>query len=251
MRRALEAVVGMALVLALAPCASAQTADEIVEKHLAAMGGRAALAKLTTQVASGTVAISVQGADIGGSIEISKKAPNKSRTLMNLDLSSVGGSEMIVDQRCDGKAAFASNSLQGDREITGGQLQNMLNASFPSQFLDYKEAGAKVELLNKGEAGGRPAFVLVYTPKTGPASRIFLDAETFLVARSITKTDVPESGGEVEQTTDVSDYRALDGVKSAFSVTVTGAGQTVVITFSKVAFNVPLDDAVFSRPAAK
>ena len=63
---------------------------------------------------------------------------------MTLDLSALGGSEMVVDQRCDGKTAFASNSMQGDREITGSQLQAMLNASFPSPLLIYKDAGATV-----------------------------------------------------------------------------------------------------------
>jgi len=251
MKRVLAMAAAAGMVLALAPRALAQTADEIVEKHLAAMGGRAALSKLTSQVTSGTILVSAQGADIPGTIEISKKAPNLSRTLMKLDLSSVGGSEMIVDQRCDGKAAFASNSLQGDREITGDQLQNMLNASFPSPLLAYKEAGGKVEAQGTDTVGGRPVLALLYTPKAGPASRLFIDAETFLVVRSVTKINVPEAGGEVEQRTDVGDYRAVGGVKTAFSVTVTGAAQTVVITFAKVEFNVPIDDAVFSRPGVK
>jgi len=240
-----------AVALMGASSVQAQTADEIVEKHLAAVGGRAALSKLTSQVATGTVAISAQGADIGGSIEISKKAPNKSRTLMKLDLSALGAGEMIVDQRCDGKSAFASNNLQGDREITGSQLQNMLNASFPSPLLTYKEAGGKVELQGQDKAGGRPAFVLLYTPKAGPASRLFIDAETFLVARTVTTLDVPAAGGSVEQTTDLGDYRVVDGVKTAFSVTVAGAAQTVSITLSKVEFNMPIDDAIFSRPGVK
>jgi hypothetical protein len=36
--------------------AAAQTADEIVEKHLAAIGGRAALSKLTSRMMAGTIA---------------------------------------------------------------------------------------------------------------------------------------------------------------------------------------------------
>ena len=246
-------LVSMAAAIALTGASSvqAQTADEIVEKHLAAMGGRAALSKLTSQVAAGSVQISAQGADFGGTIEISRKAPNKSRTLMKLDLSALGGSEMVVDQRCDGKTAFASNSLQGDREITGSQLQNMLNASFPSPLLTYKEAGARIELQGQDKAGGRAAFVLLYTPKAGPASKLFVDTETFLLARSVTTLDVPAAGGTVEQTTELGDYRVVDGVKTAFSVTVAGAAQTIIITLTKAEFNTPIDDAVFNRPGVK
>jgi hypothetical protein len=221
------------------------------EKHLAATGGRAALSKLTTQVSSGTVLVSAQGADIPGSVEITRKAPNKARTLLKLDLSSVGGSEMIVDQRCDGKTAFASNSMQGDREITGSQLQSMLNASFPSQFLAYKEAGATIELQGRDTVGGRAALVMLYTPKAGPAMRLYFDPDTYLIVRTITKLNVPEAGGEFEQTIDLGDYRAVGGVKVPFSVTVTSPTQTVAVTLSKVEINTPVDDAVFARPGVK
>ena len=253
MKRTLGSMAAAAavIVLASAPGARAQTADEIIEKHLAAVGGRAALSKVTSQVASGTVAISAQGADFGGSIEISRKAPNKGRTFMKLDLSALGGSEMIVDQRCDGKTAFASNSLQGDREITGSQLQNMLNASFPSPLLTYKDAGGKVELQGQDKAGGRAVFVLLFTPKAGPASKLFVDTETFLIARSVTTLDVPEAGGAIEQTSDLGDYRAIDGIKVPFSGRVSNPAQTVAITLSKVELNTPIDDAIFGRPGVK
>jgi outer membrane lipoprotein-sorting protein len=251
MNRVLVSVAAAVAALTWTSTARAQTADEIVEKHLAAMGGRSALSKITSQEASGTVAISTQGADFGGSIAISRKAPNKSRTYMTLDLSALGGSEMIIDQRCDGKTAYASNSLQGDREITGDQLQNMLNASFPSPLLTYKEAGAKVELQGPDKVGGRAVVVLLYTPTTGPATKMFFDAETYLLARAVTKMNVPAAGGEIEQTSDLGDYRAVDGIMQPFSVTVSSPAQRVAITLSKVEVNTALDDAIFSRPAVK
>ncbi len=80
---------------------------------------------------------------------------------------------------------------------------------------------------------------------------MFFDAETFLLARAVTKLDVPEAGGEIEQTSDLGDYRAVDGVKLPFSVTVTNPAQSVVITLSRVEVNTVLDDAIFSRPGAK
>ena len=55
MKRGVGPVVAFAVVMAWAPGALAQTADELVEKHLAAMGGRAALSKLTSQKATGSV----------------------------------------------------------------------------------------------------------------------------------------------------------------------------------------------------
>lgn len=250
LRAARLAAVAVAAVFAAA-AANAQTADELIEKHLAAMGGREALGKLTSQTATGRIAVSVQGQDLGGPIELYHKAPNKSRTMFRLDLSAMGGSEMVIDQRCDGKTAIALNSMMGDREMTGSQLQNMLNQTFPTPLLDYKAAGAKVELAGKEKLNGRDVFVLVYTPKAGAASRQFFDAETFLVSRVVMKVDVAELGGETEQTVETSDYRAVDGIKVPFSIRIQNSAQSISVTLDKVEMNKALDDAMFSKPAVK
>jgi hypothetical protein len=54
MRRLLPAV---ALVALWGVPSQAQTADEIIEKHLAASGGRAAMGKLTSRVGTGSIII--------------------------------------------------------------------------------------------------------------------------------------------------------------------------------------------------
>lgn len=227
--------------------ASAQTADEVVEKHLAALGGREALGKLTSRKSTGTVTISTQGGDLSGPIETYAKSPNKSRAYMKLDLSAVGAGEMTVEQRFDGTAGYMLNSMQGDSEISGSQLQNMRNSSFPSTLLNYKEAGIKIEVLPREKVGGKDAIVLLVTPKTGPAVRIFLDAETYLIARTVTTINTPQTGGDIEQTSDLSDYRVVDGVKVAFQVFNSNPLQSVTIKLDKVEHNVAIDDAMFGR----
>ena len=240
--------VAAALVAVTAP---AQTADEVVEKHLTAIGGRAALSKLTTETATGTITLSMQGADFGGTMEVYHKAPNKARTLLKMDLSAVGMGEMTVDRRCDGKTAFENNSLQGEREITGDQLQSILNATFPTPLLDYKAAGGKVELTGKEKIEGRDVHVLVYTPKTGQPSKQYFDAETFLMVRSVSKINVPEMGGDIEQTTDVSDYRDMEGIKVPFVMRVSTPMQGIAISLTKVEHNKPIEDSMFSRAPIK
>ncbi len=231
--------------------AAAQTADDVVEKYLAATGGRAALAKLESRTATGSVVVSTQGMDLTGSIEIYAKAPNKTRSFVRLDLSQAGGTDMTVDNRCDGKTAFTSNSMQGDREITGNQLQNMQNASFPTPLLKYKDAGAKIELAGKDKVGARDAIVLLYTPKTGSSMKQYFDAETYLLLRTVTKTNMPEMGGDIEQMSDLSDYREVDGIKMPFSVQSTTPAQIVTIRLEKVEHNKPIDDAMFAKPVTK
>ena len=72
------------------------------------------------------------------------------------------------------------DNIQGNREITGNQLENMKNSMFPSPFLSYKERGAAVELAGKEKVNGREAYVLIYKPGSGSVARQFIDAETYL-----------------------------------------------------------------------
>lgn len=231
-----------------AAAAALPTADELVEKHLAALGGRAALSKLESRTATGLISMNIQGSEVNGTAELYTKAPNKSRSYMRIDLSQFGMGEVIVDQRCDGKTAWVSNSMQGDQDITGDQLQAMLNQHFPTSFLTLKEDGAKVVVIGKEKVGERDAYVAEYTPKAGPASKQYFDAQTFLAIRTVSKINTPQTG-EIEQMTEASDFRDVDGTKIPFVVKIVNPMQVITITMKEVAHNKPIDEALFSKPA--
>jgi outer membrane lipoprotein-sorting protein len=235
------------LVLSWAPLASAQTADEVIEKHLAAIGGRAALANVKSRSMTGTIALSTPVGELSGPVEVINQAPNKARTLIKLDLTAVGAGEMSVDQRFDGTAGIVMDSMQGNRDIGGDQLETMKNATFPSPFLDYKERGVAVELGPKEKVGARDAFVLTSKSKTGPPIRQLIDAETYLPLRVVTKIEIPQMGA-VEQSTEFSDWRDVDGVKVPFSVKSSSAAQSFTITVTKVEHNGKIDETLFSKP---
>jgi outer membrane lipoprotein-sorting protein len=235
------------LVIGCAHAASAQTADEIVEKHLAAIGGRAALSKLTSRMMAGTIAISTPAGEFSGPIEIWNQSPNKVRTLINLDLSAVGVGKMTIDQRFDGTTGFAIDTLQGNRDITGDQLEGMRNGFFPTPLLNYKQNGISIELTGKEKVGDRDAFVLVIKPKTGPSSKSYIDATTFVMFRQIVTADIPPVG-TLEQTTDLSDEREVDGIKVAHKIVSSSSVQNFTVTISKVEHNGALDQTLFVKP---
>ena len=227
--------------------ASAQTADDVVEKYLAAVGGRAALGKLTSRSTTGTMTLSLPQGPVSGSIEILNYRPNKTRTLTKLDLTSLGAGQVTREQRFDGTSGYILDSLQGNREITGNQLENLKNTGFPTPLLNYKERGATLELAGKEKVEGHDTYVLLYKPKTGSVARQFVDAETYLPVRLVIKVETPETG-EVEQTTDLSDYREVDGIKVPFTIKLSTGGQSFTIAVTKVEHNVKIDEALFSKP---
>lgn len=247
MRTFIQRFAVVVAVLACAQIAAAQTADEVIEKSIAAMGGRAAMEKIKTRVMSGTIALRTPAGEIPGTIEMTNAAPNKARTLIKADLSAFGAGPIEIDQRFDGTNGYILDSMQGDRPITGDQLANMRASSFPHPFLNYKTAGASVTLAGKEKVGDRDAFVLVFAPASGPAVRQYIDAGTYMPLKSSIKMTVPQVG-EIEQSSVASDFRDVDGVKVPFKVEVSSSVQGFTITIAKVAQNVPVDDKVFAKP---
>lgn len=247
MKKHIVLVVLALLVASTVTPSAQQTVDQVIEKHLAAMGGREALGKLTSRKATGTITIELPNGAIGGPVEMYSKAPNKVRAYMSLDLSAMGlNDKMTLDQKFDGTSGWVLDSLQGDRQITGNQLDNMKNGEFPNPLLNHKTNGMKVELLPNETVAGKAAVVLRITPKVGSVTKLYLDAETMLVVRAIASVNVPEQGGDIETVSETSDYRTVDGVKVPFKTVNTTPMQTVTMVIATVQHNMALDDAMFS-----
>lgn len=237
------------LVFAVAPIAAAQTADEVIEKSIAALGGRPAHAKLKTRRLTGTIVLGTPAGDINGTIEVTAAPPNKTRSVIKADLSALGAGNLTVDQRFDGSSGYVLDSMQGDREMTGSQLDAARNTSFPHPFLKYKDMGIAAELTGKEKVGDRDAFLVVFKPTSGAEIRHYIDAETYMPIKSVTNVDIPQLGQQVEQTIEFLDYREVDGVKIPFGVRASSSVQSVTITAEKVEHNIPVDESLFSKPA--
>jgi outer membrane lipoprotein-sorting protein len=239
----------LALLIVLpSAAASAQTADEVIEKHLTALGGREALSKITSRTMTGKIALSTPAGEVTGSIQVFGKAPNKARSLIKVDLSQFGVGELVVDQRFDGATGYVLDSMNGNRDITGNQLDNLRNSGFPTPFLTYKDSGLKAELLAKEKVGDRDTYVLQLTPKAGSASKQFFDTETYMLLKTVTTVNVPQLGRDVEQVGEFADYRAVDGIKLAHTVKSTNPVQAFTITVTSFEHNKDLDDASFAKP---
>ena len=237
------------VLLAWAPVAWAQTVDEVIARSLTAVGGRAALGKLKSRSMLGTITLSTPAGEIAGTVELLNAAPNKSRSLIKADLSALGAGQLVIDQRFDGNSGYVLDTIQGNRDITGNQLDNLRNGSFPHPFLTYKEMGVIAQLGGKEKVGEREAYVVIFEPTSGSVVRQFIDAETYLPTRVVIKVDVPQLGREVEQTTDFLDYRDVDGIKLPFRLNATSAVQNYTIVITKVEHNVRIDETLFSKPA--
>ncbi|HVC21009.1 MAG TPA: insulinase family protein [Vicinamibacterales bacterium] len=98
-----------------------------------------------------------------------------------------------------------------------------------------------------GADGRRQHVVELSSPTLGPVT-LYVDARTGLVTQQRYVGDgLPGGALTIES---FSDYRTVDGVKVAFKASVRRGSITVVErTVTRIQYNVPVDDALFRKPA--
>jgi outer membrane lipoprotein-sorting protein len=225
----------------------AQTVDEIVAKHVQALGGAEKLHALKTK------RITARASGGGGPefpIVLEFSRPDKVRQEVTFQ-----GLTQVVAY--DGKIGWIINPFQGkkDAEQMGeDQLKNIQDSSdFDGSYLvDYKEKGHKVTLLGKEPVEGTDAYKLKVNLKNGDEQVVYLDAEEFLEIKSESKQIV--RGTETETEAITGDYKEVNGVMVPHALEQGPKGSPSSakqkFTLEKIEFNVPIADSRFSMPAA-
>jgi zinc protease len=236
------------LTLTLALAAAAQqpatpglTAEQIVEKSIEATGGRKAMEQLSSTYAKGLMEFKAQ--EMHGIIERYAKAPNKQLTVTNLE--GVGETR----QGFDGRVAWTQDPTGRVTEVTGTALEDLKRDAAFDAPLKWREQYRKVRLAGEETLEGRKAYVVELTTASGRVSTRYYDAVTFLLLRETAKYDTPQ--GPVDIRTEFSDYREVDGIKSPFRIKQVMPMAEIVMTITQLKNNIPIEDAIFAKPAAQ
>lgn len=216
------------------------TFDQLLEKNIQATGGREAAEKMTSLVMSGSMDILAMGAT--ATTETSAKAPDKRVSMTNVD----GFGE--IDEGYDGKTAWHQDPQGGFNELTGDRLAGVkLDAQFNGD-LKLKQLYSKTEVTGREQVNGRDCWVVKLTPAQGSPITRYYDAETFLLAKSVSVSDTPN--GMAEVAVEYSGYSDIgNGRKMAhkMKINVPGIGD-IAITYKDIKYNVAIDDAKFAPP---
>lgn len=231
-------------VLFLAVSAFAQTADEIVDKHLKALGGVEKLKAMQSIRATGKMKMGPMEAPIS----MTKARPDQ----MRMDFTLQG---MTGTQAYDGTTGWTVMPFMGKKDpekMSEDMLKDMKDeADFDGPLVDYKSKGNKVEFVAKEDVQGSPAYKLHLTTKNGTESNLFIDAETYLLIKTESKRKI--QGQEVESESIIGDYKDVGGVLMAHSMEMHAKGMPggQSITIEKYEVNPKLDTASFKMPEAK
>lgn len=213
----------------------AQTADEVIDKYVAALGGKEKLATLKTVKMTGN--LNVQGTDVG----IVITAANGVGVRTDISVPGMGEGFQIMNA----KKGWSFMPFQGQTEpaeVSADQVKSSQSQlDIQGALFNYKEKGSTVELAGKEAVNGADAYKIKLTSKDGKVSTLFIDAKTFYRVKSIAKTATPQ--GEVEMETTYSDFKKTDdGFVFPFSQT----NNRGTIIFTAVETNKPVDEKIFT-----
>jgi hypothetical protein len=218
------------------------SADEILDKYLAALGGVERLAKVTSFLAKGT-AQNFGGFGKGSQVEIVARAPDQRATRIQLPDVTLGSSIRTYD----GRSGWMATPLTAVREypLSGSELEGArLDAqlSFPAQIkqvLNWRVTDSDV-------VNDRDVYVLQGGNPRGLVATLYFDKETGLLQRMIRYSTSPI--GRVPTQVDYGDYREVGGIKMPFQWTFAWLDGRDSFALNDVQLNVPIDAAKFGRP---
>ncbi len=224
------------------------TVDELLAKHLAALGGVEAHHQQQTRKVESTITY-------GATKEVLKvtsfhQAPGKMHTRVKRP----GKDELVVI--VDGQQAWEKKPYESFRQLEGSELKEKLR---DARFYGSLEMMTEGDLVLEGqeELDGAANYVLRCTH--GPESSwwegsctIYLDRTTHLISRIVlplegysnVDTIVADFGGSAD------DYLTVDGIRHPASLAVSyGPNLVYSMTFDAVTHGVEIEDGLFAPPS--
>ncbi len=228
-----KSVLACALLATTGIASFAQTAEEIVQKHLTAIGGEDAWKKVNSIKYTG--AISTQGMEIPVVMTV---VNNKA---MRVDYKVLGTDNYNIVTTKEGWNYSPAGQMQKAEPMTPEQVKMQQDQlDIQGDLVDYKKKGATIESLGKDDMEGTEAYKLKYTTKDGREKMMYFDANSYYLLKQTEKMTV--DGKEEESETMFSDYQKQpSGIVVAMAID----SQMGPLKFSSVDVNPKTDDAMF------
>ena len=218
-----------------APLPSART---ILDRHIAAIGGKEAVLSHSSTKATGT--FSVASAGMSGSLEVIAAKPDKSMVKINIP----GVGEIL--EGFDGKNGWTLSPMTGPMLLDGKQLEEKrYDADFFSELHDDSRY-ASITTVERTDFEGRPCYKVKLVRKNGGEDFEFYDVETGLKAGRIATRETPM--GTITGTSVETDYKKFGNLLLPSTVKNTMMGMQQLITIASVEYDT-VPPAAFEPPA--
>lgn len=226
----------------LAPSEPLPPVDQILDRYVQAVGGKAAIEKLKTRVWKGSF-VDWDGTTLP--LEVYQAAPNKFASIITQQ------NRGAAFQLFDGTQGWARDFRGQQRAVNGAELALLKRNSELQIEIRLKELYPSLKVAGKEKVNHREAFVVEATSAEGRSEKYFFDAQTGLLLRRY--VELPMALGANPEQTDYEDYKDVEGLKVPFTITMTYLDTHVASTrkFTEIKSNVPVEDSRFAPPATQ
>jgi outer membrane lipoprotein-sorting protein len=217
------------------PQAAPQSADPVLDKYVAAMGGAEAIQKVTSRVQKGNLIA-------GGHetpIEVVSKAPYK-----RVSVSHAPNGDNIT--AFDGTSGWMGSPGRPPRDMSAAEADAAkLDADL--QFaLHLKETFQQFRVGRPEKIGDAQCVTIIAIRKDQPPVRLWFDEQTGLLVRMVRFAETPLGRNPTQ--IDYADYRDFEGVKTPMRWMIARPNGRFTIQITDVQQNGPVDDAKFAKP---
>ncbi len=209
------------------------TAEKVIENYIDAIGGVEKLSSVTDQ----TVKMSTEMQGMKIEIESVQKMPDKYLTTMSL------GGNVMQKQVFDGEKGIII-AMGQKTELEGKQIDEIRNQAKIFNELDYTGGDYEIVLDGMEDINGNPAYKIVVKNPAGVTTTEFYDAATKYKIRTVSTQDTEM--GIMTISSDIGDYREVDGVMIPFAVKQQVGPQSMDMKVESVKLNSGVSDEVFN-----
>jgi photosynthetic reaction center cytochrome c subunit len=217
--------------------AAGPTADQLIDKYIQAVGGAAAIDKISSRVMKGAITFG----DRNVPIDIFSKEPDK---------------RISFTHTPDGDSVTAFNGHEGWLGFPGHPPREMHGPDIDAAAMDadlhfpthLKSMFSGTEVHGMEKIDSHDAYLVIGQRAGKTPLKLYFDAQSGLLDRLVRFGETPL--GQLPTQIDYADYRDVAGVKIPFRWTLARPGGRFTIQLSEAKENVPVDDSKFAKPPA-
>jgi hypothetical protein len=224
------------------PSPEAALVDQILARYTEAVGGQAAIDRVTSYKTRGYFETSVTRER--GTFETWGKDPNK--TLSVIQFPRIG----TLKKGFDGETRWVETAAGTFSDQSPHEMSEVERDADVYRAGKIKSLYQDMKLERKARLNGRDVYVIEGIPAKGPAEKLFFDAESGLLVRWDMARRTPKRGN-VFVKVHLDDYREIDGVRVPFTVRFAFESFDFTIKVDELQHNVAIDDAIFRKPGTR
>jgi len=206
-------------------------AETVINKYIEAIGGKENLEKIEDMTMVATT--SMNGMEINQTTY--RKSPNKYAMITSMN------GNVMMQQAFNGERGIMKG-FQGEKEITGDDLENLKIDATLNLELKYDELGVETILESMETLNGTAAYKVKVVRPTGQVTYDYYDAESGL--KLMTKQTIETPQGEITQKQMFTDYQEVEGIMFPFTVKISGI-QNLELNVDSISVNDNLADDLF------